>query len=494
MKIEERSGLSGRNLALGAQAAELLELVTRANKKFTLTPAGRALAATKRGSEAERVALVEAFETSRGLQILAPQLLAHSAPSQRSIAKRLEKYGGIGEGTAGHRAGMLLQWRARLVQGEMEFSSGMWRKIEITNFRSIETASVIIAPFTVIVGPNGSGKSNFVDALVFMRDVATDAPSAVSARGGIVGIRRWSQKRPRDVEIDLRVAESEDALQTRYARHMLRLHSEKQSSWSFSQEEIEVTVEPDAPAKLTRKKDQFESSVSVSAVEPTSSAMVPAKQYKQFRATAPLHNVRRYRLNPDKMRAPELLSDSSRLVESGENIATAVYSLSKSDRKEAIIRPMSKIIRGLDDIYVIQVGRHLALKFKQLQGQDLADFDATEMSEGALRALGIVVATHQMTADELLIIEEPEVAIHAGAAALLFDLLKEASERGSVLITTHSADLLDAAGDEEILVCEYNAGITKIGPLSRTQREVVKEGLFSVSELMRSESLRIQPA
>jgi type I restriction enzyme M protein len=102
------------------------------------------------------------------------------------------------------------------------------------------------------------------------------------------------------------------------------------------------------------------------------------------------------------------------------------------------------------------------------------------------------VAAQQMTRDELLIIEEPEVAIHIGAAQLLFEVLKDASSRGAVLITTHSADLLDAARDEEILVCSYRDGVTHMGPLASAQHEVVRQGLFSVAELMRSEPLRIE--
>jgi type I restriction enzyme M protein len=98
-----------------------------------------------------------------------------------------------------------------------------------------------------------------------------------------------------------------------------------------------------------------------------------------------------------------------------------------------------------------------------------------------------------MVRDELLLIEEPEVAVHVGAANLLFEILKEASSRGAVLLTTHSADLLDAARDEEILVCEHSSGSTKIGPLSSVQRRIVREGLFSIAELMRSEPLRIEP-
>src|SRR3712207_7511297 len=114
------------------------------------------------------------------------------------------------------------------------------------------------------------------------------------------------------------------------------------------------------------------------------------------------------------------------------------------------------------------------------------------MSEGAIRALGILVAAQQMSRDELLLLEEPEVSIHPGAAAVLFEFLKQASRRGAVLLTTHSAELLDAAKDEEILVCDYREGVTHIGPMEKEQRRLVKEGLLSAAELMRSEPLRIE--
>ncbi len=46
--------------------------------------------------------------------------------------------------------------------------------------------------------------------------------------------------------------------------------------------------------------------------------------------------------------------------------------------------------------------------------------------------------------------------------------------------------------DEEILVCDYRDGVTHVGPMEREQRRLVKDGLLSAAELMRSEPLRIE--
>ncbi len=69
------------------------------------------------------------------------------------------------------------------------------------------------------------------------------------------------------------------------------------------------------------------------------------------------------------------------------------------------------------------------------------------MSDGTLRAVGILVALFQYHggASEvpLVGIEEPDAALHPGAAGVLLDALREASVRTQVVVTSHSPDLLD---------------------------------------------------
>lgn len=494
LKIADVSQLSARHVGYAAQAAELLGFVERAGRQSSLSPSGKRLALSEKHSEEEKKLLFSGAKNSRALQTVAPGLFSRKPPTLQRLSDHLTEMTGLGATTAAHRAAMLLKWRDQLLQSEIRFKDlPMWRQIEIKNFRSIEGANVSLAPFTVVVGRNGSGKSNFVDALVLIKDVATDASTAISARGGISGVRRWTKKRPTDVTIDVRAGRRQSELSEPVARHLIKLHSGREGAWSFSQEVIKARGQGKNAQVVSRKNGKIDGPPGLgSEPQPTASVMVTAKQLKAFAPIAALHKVYRYRLNPDLMRTLQVASDQTRLSESGDNIATAIRGMKDRERQSAIVAPMSKIIPGLLDVCAEQLGRHLNLKFKQEQGSEVAEFNATEMSDGALRALGIVVATHQMEEDELLIIEEPEVSIHVGAAQLLFELLKEASERGAVLITTHSADLLDAARDEEILVCDYVNGSTKIGPLADAQRQVVRQGLFSVAELMRSEPLRIQ--
>ncbi|MBI2898754.1 MAG: AAA family ATPase [Planctomycetes bacterium] len=366
--------------------------------------------------------------------------------------------------------------------------------MELRNYRSIESARVDLAPFTLIVGPNGSGKSNFADALVFGRDVGIDAVTAIDRRGGIVGLRRWQRTKPCDVTVDIRISEKRGDLDRDYARHQFTIHSGNAGRWSFRRELIEARAGGSLQFEISREGGTVKASESVKfpmpRVRDTTSLMLLVKQLGPFRRRPALARVHRVRLNPDAMRVPQVATENARLDESGTNIATAFRKV--ANLQQAVVEPMKRIIPGLEDIAVEPIGRHLSLRFMQRQGGgQLAPFSAWEMSEGALRALGILVAARQMLRDELLIIEEPEVNVHPGAARLVFEVLKDASTRGAVLVTTHSPDLLDAARDEEILVCKYEDGVTRIGPLADAQRDVIRDGLFSIAELMRSEPLRI---
>lgn len=381
----------------------------------------------------------------------------------------------------------------------------MWRSIEIRNFRSLELVKATLGPFTIVVGPNSSGKSNFIDAFVFARDVASDASAALQSRGGIASIRRWRPSRPVDVTIDLRIAHTREALEHTYARHAFILSSRKSGSWAFKHETIEthkqgkqqfvLTREDDLITQLRSTPQRLVSSYTVAMDPATTSAIHIARTFKLGSPFHALHNIRRFRLQPDEIRRSQVVTERTDLDESGANLAAAIEHLRthEPEQWQAVQAAMRKIIPGLTTIEEVTLGRHMGLRFFQQRARgEPAEFTAFEMSEGAVRALAILVAAQQVAPYALTIMEEPEVAIHPGAANVLFESLKAASRHGSVLLTTHSPELLDAASTEEILVCDYRKGVTNVGPLDHGQRKLVRDGLFSVSELMRSEPLRIE--
>jgi predicted ATPase len=96
----------------------------------------------------------------------------------------------------------------------------------------------------------------------------------------------------------------------------------------------------------------------------------------------------------------------------------------------------------------------------------------------------------------LIGIEEPEIALHPAAAGVLFDALTEASERVQVVVTTQSPDLLDRVDPNVVAVraVSMEDGRTVIGEVDRASRQIVKDKLYTLGELMRSNQLSPEPA
>ena len=200
----------------------------------------------------------------------------------------------------------------------------MWRRIEIKNYRSIELARITLGPFAIVVGPNGSGKSNFADALVFARDVGTDAELAIDRRGGISSVRRWGRTRPYDVSIDVRASRTEDGLDTDYVRHYFAIKSGQEGKWNFHREQIEEVSKGAARFSLSRTGQEItgeHNRLGFPKIRETSSAMLFARQLMRFSSPLALQRVRRFRLNPDEMRQPQLATEKHLLNETGSNIA-----------------------------------------------------------------------------------------------------------------------------------------------------------------------------
>jgi predicted ATPase len=111
---------------------------------------------------------------------------------------------------------------------------------------------------------------------------------------------------------------------------------------------------------------------------------------------------------------------------------------------------------------------------------------AMRLSDGTLRYLCLLVILCHPTPPPLMCIEEPELGLHPDILPTIAELLKEASERTQLIVTTHSDALVSALSDspESILVCERDSAGTH---LQRLEREALKEWLekYSIGELWR---------
>ena len=119
-------------------------------------------------------------------------------------------------------------------------------------------------------------------------------------------------------------------------------------------------------------------------------------------------------------------------------------------------------------------------------------FDLSYESDGTIRLLAMLTALSQDPAPSVVGLEEPELAIHPGAMAVLSDAMKEAATRGQVLVATHSPDLIDRLPIESIRAVTAEGGSTRVDRVAEHQLKSVRQNLFSAGEIHSMEGL--QPA
>jgi len=137
-------------------------------------------------------------------------------------------------------------------------------------------------------------------------------------------------------------------------------------------------------------------------------------------------------------------------------------------------------------------GNKLSLEFTQEWAKTKKiKLEAFSMSDGTLRALGLLTAVYQRPRPSVLVIEEPEATIHPGALSAVLDLLRHASRHMQVVVTTHSPELLDAEWieDTNLRVVNWQEGASRISEVSDSTRAALREHLMGAGELLRSNAL-----
>jgi predicted ATPase len=211
-----------------------------------------------------------------------------------------------------------------------------------------------------------------------------------------------------------------------------------------------------------------------------------------------------YNLNPDRIREPQKPDQGDLLARDGSNLASVVDQMQKTGHpaKERIQEYLSKVVPGVHSVRHKDVGSMETLEFRQDVVGSPAPwrFPAGSMSDGTLRALGVLVALLQSQNGArpevpLVGIEEPEVALHPAAAGVILDALQDAAARTQVLVTSHSPDLLDDERLEtsSILAVMAREGQTLIAPLDDVGRTALREHLYTAGELLRLNQIMPDP-
>jgi len=335
----------------------------------------------------------------------------------------------------------------------------------------------------LLIGANGSGKSNLIEAISLMRAAPRDMRE-VTRRGG--GVAEWIFKgAPKEAaSVDWVVRNPKSSIPL---RHVVAVRSVGQS-FTVHDERVE-----DSERKIANESDVY--------------------FYYRYQQGQPVvntigngkRNLARETIDADRSilaqrRDPELYPELAWLAQEYEKIRIyrewsfgrdAVFrEPQKSDMRNDVLQedfsnlglflnrlktrfPAAKkaILAGLKDLYdgiqdfdILVEGGTVQVYFTE------GDFSipAVRLSDGTLRYLCLLAILCDPEPPPLICIEEPELGLHPDILPKVADLLKEASQRTQILVTTHSDILVDTMTEtpEAVVVCSKEQGQTHMERLN----------------------------
>lgn len=284
------------------------------------------------------------------------------------------------------------------------------------------------------------------------------------------------------------------------ARYSFIIRS-KPNGFEVAREQCIIDLFDGTTRQFHRIADRFESTANGLApiVNPASLVLPIVGGDARFNAVPrALAAIRVYSINPQKLREPQDANGHVGLSSDGANAAAVLMALMKSAPRdlEEISELVGAIVPVIMDVRPVPYGAKLLIEFMQKWGSlGAIKLSAADMSDGTLRALGVLAAAYQQPLPAMMAIEEPEATIHAGAMGVLLDVLQHAATRTQLVVTTHSPELLDSKSidDHHLRVVTWEDGQSHVAALAESSREALRQHLMGGGELLRSNALDAGP-
>jgi energy-coupling factor transporter ATP-binding protein EcfA2 len=376
-------------------------------------------------------------------------------------------------------------------------------RIHIENFKSFSEIDVELGRFNVVIGSNAAGKSNFISIFKFLRDIARHGiVNAIAMQGGTEYLRNARIQASRDlvVKITYQPDNSPEIVTPPISGSPPLALKSCESSYEFA------LRFDDSIDGFTIVKDQLVIGCEVSACN-HNTPVVPGTtligkgeiivtndggeiRYDTripdgcpltrddiipvfFRGKRlpertllletiyghPLpHNekffdkIAVYDIDPKLPKKGVMLTGKRELEEDGSNLALVIKNISENpDKKRKFANLLRDVLPFVEDFSVrkfMDVSFILTLRERYVKSYDLP---ASSLSDGTIAIFAMIIALY-FEEKPFIIIEEPVSHIHPFLVSRLMAMMKEASEKKQVMVTTHSTEVVKYASLGDILL------------------------------------------
>ena len=387
----------------------------------------------------------------------------------------------------------------------------MLKSIQIRNLLSFgpDTPTFEFGPLSIFIGPNGSGKSNLLETVGLLKAAAENLAVPVKESGGV---KEWLHKPyhkgsgSQSIEATIEAIVAAPRTAAKCLLHTLVV-GEHGSRFEVVDEKVTYPTakpgqaepyffykfqrgfpilnqlnpdrDPDKgqARRLEREIINPEQSVLSQVRDPVH---YPELNYlgSSYRRIALFRDWVFGRYTPPRIEQKVGLPNDY-LTDTCDNLALVLAEIIPSIGDD-LVEALQSLYPEIKSIHTKPSGDRLQVYFRE--GSRL--IPATRLSDGTLRYLSILAALLHPSPPPLICIDEPDLGLHPDVLPSLADILRKASERTQIIITTHSELLVEAFTDhpEYVVVFDKENGATT---MRRLDADALHEWLkqYSLGEL-----------
>lgn len=403
------------------------------------------------------------------------------------------------------------------------------KRIKISNFKSFKDLEVELSNFNVLIGANASGKSNFIQIFKFLKDIATlGLNNALSIQGGIEYLRNINIGSSENFSLE--VISSQEYKKARRTKEKILIgikvyesiykfaikFRKKGTGFEIAEDKL---IEKCNLVRLKKQKEKIEEKEILGSGEIITSningkvnlelnlpnelsidedvLLPPFLREERLKPKIPLleapfifisnifNDIAIYDFDPKLPKRATPITGKAELEEDGNNLAIVLKNIVEDKNKERklcnLMRDLLPFVDALDVERFADKSLLFNLKETFTKKQPLP---ASLISDGTINITALIIALY-FEEKLLTIIEEPERNIHPYLISEVTNMMKEASKKKQIIVTTHNPEMVKHAGVENILLISRDKdGFSTISrPYDKKDVKVFMENEMGVEEL-----------
>lgn len=341
---------------------------------------------------------------------------------------------------------------------------GAIERIQVGGFKSIKQADIQLKPLNLLIGPNGAGKSNFIELFKLLKSlIERRLQLYVGKAGRANNLLYFGRKRTSEIKIRIFSSNKPDGYEC------LLFPTDRDSLFIATENLFSLDVDGSGRIlAVCRNTKDGESSVpadySVNDVD---------YDINHVNAILDCH-IYHFQDTSREARVKQSceLHDNRELKTDAANLAAFLYLLKEKHKNEykRIVETVRLVAPYFDDFFLEPLAlkdEMIRLEWREKSSEHI--FGPNALSDGTLRFICLATALLQPNLPSTLLIDEPELGLHPYAIMLLAELIREASLKTQVIVSTQSVTLVNQFEPTDIIVVDRENGQSVFKRLDEAQ-------------------------